>query len=438
MIEFLIWTTGAVAILSLLAAHRRHRDPLHPLMFLGPMMFYMYAWRPATLYYQGIFTEYFHNESDLAYALTVNLLSVTAFCFGCLRERLPSKLKPMLSEPFVPSAKLSRRLFSLSLLFGILGVAAFLVIVYSSGGFAAAYGSAKGGGRAASGYLGDGQILTLPAILLLVLSMQGKRWRPRTVGLLLLYATPYLIIGTLGARRGPVFSILICLLIPWFLASGKRPSMRSFLAALLFVGVIVTVLFTYRRQIYIGSDAEFDPDRLKEALYPVRQDVMTGDTTIFSAGLILASRHHAHHFWGGRYAVVLLVRPIPRQLWPTKYADTGMGWMGDRLRPAGMTMRKWYDALGWFPQTGAASGFAADMYLEFAWGGARGMLPHGTHVQPPVASQRHTEGRVGHPLCGGLYSVHLRAHAKCPCVPASFSLYGPSHAGRVGNTPAPT
>lgn len=363
------WATGAAIVFSMVAAYRRSRDPLHPLMFLGPMLFYMYVFRPAMLYYGNILDAFFPEEQDLVYVQTFNLLAVGLLCLGCLRFPLPQRLRRQVDRPFVPSPRLSRRLLSIGIVFGLAGLGSFVFITQRAGGLTAAFSVAKGGGEAPSGYIGDGQILTLPAIVLVILSTQGKKWSLGRLGLLALFALPYLALGILGTRRGPAFSVLFCLLAPWFLVSGRRPSLRSFLAAIGFIGMVVLLLYAHRRALYIGSEAEWDLGRLKTELTPTEFDVQTGDTYVFGSGLILSSRFHRHHFNGRRYAVILLVRPVPRQIWPTKYEDTGMGWMTDRFRPGGMTYSQWREALGWVPQAGAASGYAADMYLEMGWFG---------------------------------------------------------------------
>jgi oligosaccharide repeat unit polymerase len=295
------------------------------------------------------------------------LFGIAAFCLGCLRFRIPPGAAPLVGRAFLPSEKLSRWLFSVSLVFGLFGVFAFLYVTHSSGGFMKVYSVAKGGGRAVSGYLGDGQHLTLPAIVLLILSTQGRRWKLGRIALLLLFAAPYLVIGFLGTRRGPAFGVLFCLLVPWYLASGRRPSLRSFVAALAFVGIIVLLLFSQRKLIRLGGDLDLDPGRLRHVLVPSGEGLLTGETYVFASGLVLTSKAYAHHYWGHRYAVIFLVRPIPRQLWPTKYQDSGMGWMLEDDKPGGMPIRYWREAVGWGPESGAASGFIADLYLEFAW-----------------------------------------------------------------------
>jgi len=72
-----------------------------------------------------------------------------------------------------------------------------------------------------------------------------------------------------------------------------------------------------------------------------------------------------HHFWGTRYLTYLFIRPIPGFLWPSKYQDVGMEVL---LSNAGVIP---FDAGAEITESippGAAPGFAADFFVEFAWG----------------------------------------------------------------------
>ena len=70
-----------------------------------------------------------------------------------------------------------------------------------------------------------------------------------------------------------------------------------------------------------------------------------------------------HFFWGRRYAAQILVRPIPRAIWPTKYADFGV----PELDHNAGTGEGFSEALGWKGADGSAPCLVADLWLEFRW-----------------------------------------------------------------------
>jgi hypothetical protein len=63
----------------------------------------------------------------------------------------------------------------------------------------------------------------------------------------------------------------------------------------------------------------------------------------------------------------MFIRPIPKQIWPTKYEDLGMGWMTDEPGSAGFNLKEWEETAGFPVQMGSATGFVADLFLEFSF-----------------------------------------------------------------------
>ena len=80
--------------------------------------------------------------------------------------------------------------------------------------------------------------------------------------------------------------------------------------------VLLLFLVAHRDQIYLGSDFDFAKDRAAYAF-----EAGAGNEFVYGAGAILHADALGEHGWGRRYATVLLVRPIPRFLWPSKYDD---------------------------------------------------------------------------------------------------------------------
>jgi hypothetical protein len=81
---------------------------------------------------------------------------------------------------------------------------------------------------------------------------------------------------------------------------------------------------------------------------------------------MLSADYHQNFYWGYRYFVTYFVRPIPRQLWPTKYEDMGATWvygLEDEAEAIQLV-----DAIGFSTPGGAAMPAIADAYVEFSWG----------------------------------------------------------------------
>ncbi len=126
------------------------------------------------------------------------------------------------------------------------------------------------------------------------------------------------------------------------------------------------MLFVYsqRRYVYLGSEGEVKTERVLDTVVPDR--LSPGNTYVYSSGSILVAEHFDRYYWGYRYLVTFFVRPIPRQIWPTKYEDMGATWvmgMDESARLAEMR-----SVVGFGAEAGAAMFSIADAYLEFSWG----------------------------------------------------------------------
>ena len=133
------------------------------------------------------------------------------------------------------------------------------------------------------------------------------------------------------------------------------------------LGGLMLFLVSNRRNIYLGSDLDFDRQAFVDRL--VVRDGSSGQEFIYSSGLILTAERLDRFYWGRRYFGILFVRPIPRQVWPTKYEDLGLGWMVNQPGTGGFSDWEWLGAVGFRPLRGSAGGFVADMFLEFWWFG---------------------------------------------------------------------
>jgi hypothetical protein len=133
-------------------------------------------------------------------------------------------------------------------------------------------------------------------------------------------------------------------------------------------GLAVTFVWSQRQHLYLGSaDAEV---RLEEFFGTLTQDNnVQGNNFIYGAAYVLALEDSGKFTWGKAMAIDLLVRPVPRQLWPTKYEDTGATWVTSRYPGLGpLSTQDWLAGVGWLPLGGSAAISIADVFGEFSWG----------------------------------------------------------------------
>ncbi len=368
MIEYIIWSIGLVIIVASITAYRRTKDPLHPLIYLGPMFLYIYCLAPASAYYRGDLSDLIPDEGSLIAALFFTFLAMTAFCIGCLRFNVPfgSIMKGQFNLPMNP--KLRVRLARTSYALAIFGITMFFYRLSLRGGLIEAFSTPKGGGASlASGYFTVAPLLTIPAIMLLLLSRQGLKMNIQTVLLVLIYASPHLIQGLLGGSRGPTFLALASIGFGWYLARGTRPSFRIAMASLLAVGMLIMFLKAHRQQLYLGSQKTMESKGWAEILLP--GDTAKDHASIYSLALIAACDLNDYCLWGKGFFAQLIVRPIPKQFWPNKYEAIGMDWMTIYPGSAGLSAQDWRTAVGWQPNMGTAAGFVSDCFLQFSWAG---------------------------------------------------------------------
>ena len=367
MIELLLILTAVALLLSMWVAYTRTRDPLHPLMYLGAMILYICVVRPLMLLDRGGHTVFFPQESDIFIPQLVTSLGIALFCVGALVGTGRFRKNEISRVTFWVPEVIRRRLYTLGCILGVIALIAYNYAIFRSGGYFHVYSRAKGYYSAGSGYIGECVNFAIPAMGLILLSRPRVGARLHHVLLALLFASPLLIHGLLGARRGPTFLVCGTFVVAWAIVSERRQSLARLAVQFALIGLLTLVLFSHRRQIYLGSSVDFNWDALSTAIMPA-EEVTTGDDNIFSWGLINTAQHSGRYYWGFRYVVTYLVRPIPKQLWPTKYQDVGLRPSGDGDDIAGFTSAEWKAANGWEPLAGSAAGFVADLFVEFSWG----------------------------------------------------------------------
>jgi hypothetical protein len=353
MLEQLIWATGLLCGGALLAAWQKYGDVFHPLILVCPMFAFMYVYMPKKLIDEGqLYTYVTAEQSEFTQVLV--LLELTAFICGCFSG---SSVAPR-PHWFVPMHFDQKRIQRGAYILGGLGFAAWFYAIGNSGGIANVFGQAKGIGWSDIGYIREAAYLMIVGLLLLFspsgFEPKKRIWQAAVV----LFAFPYLIQGLLGAQRGPTFLVATTLGLSWYFARGKRPPFVLLLTGGALLGGLMLFLVANRGAIYIGSDQELKADVAE--MFKANE----ANEYIFGTGCITASRQTGRYFWGRRYLAQVLVRPIPRQIWPTKYADFGIPEIEQNAGVAGAGLDT---IMGWGEIPGAAAGMVADVWVELSW-----------------------------------------------------------------------
>jgi len=354
MLETLIWATAAVCAAMVFYAWRRYRDVFHPLVLTAPMLAFMYVLMPLMLLKDGALYAYV-SRAQAEFAQTLFLAGVGAFGLGCAVGGA-ARLRPSWSAAFVDYDR--RMIRQGGYILGALGLAAWTYTVINAGGFLSVFSRPKGFGWSEWGAIREAAYLMIAGLLLL-LSPEGfdpksGRWRLAVTA----FSIPYLIQGLLGAQRGPTFLIIGTLGLSWYMARGRRPPLAVVLGGGTALVLLLLFLVLNRGEIYLGSDFEVKTD-VSEFFEPSE-----ANEYIFGVGCVTAARQNGEYYWGKRYLAQVLVRPIPRQIWPTKYHDFGIPEIEQNAGVAGAGL---LPVMGWSEIPGAAAGMVADVWVEFSW-----------------------------------------------------------------------
>jgi hypothetical protein len=345
----LIWAVVVLVALALWYAYAGSKDVFHPLMFIGPMLVFMYAWMPLQLDSIGGLAGFFQRD-QLDFVQGIDVCGVACFVLGCLSVgcRVPSGKKP---EPKASHATLMLS----AVILGCIGLGAWLLtVVHGSGGDLTGYR----GGWDDSGYIRDASLLLFPAFLLILSAGLQEGIKIIHVSLLAVFIAPSIIEAALSARRGPTFMIAVVLTLGPYMTRRKRPSLLLTCAAGLSLGFLMLFLVSNRQNIYLGSDRELTTD-----VTSIVERPDTGNEYIYGAGAILSAEQRNSFYWGWRYLAQVLIRPIPSSVWPTKYEDFGL----PELRHNAGTGEGFVETLGWEGADGSAPGLIADLWTEFHW-----------------------------------------------------------------------
>lgn len=354
MFEFLIWAVVAVISFGMCWAYVGSRDVFHPLMLVGPMLLFVYAWMPLKLNSSGGLDGFFQRD-QLQFVQLLILGGITCFVLGCLSVgcRVPTDQPP----DQIPLEGLPVLLIGGTLM-GFVGLAAWAVQIINVGGIYDAFSQSYGGGWDDNGYVRDASLLMFPAFLLILGVSVRTGFRITYLFLMILFIAPWMVQAVFTSRRGPTFMITIILALGWYMNRWKRPSLAFAGAAGLLLGFLLLFLVTNRGNIYLGSDQQFTTE-----VTSIVEKPDTGNEYIYGAGSILSAEQRNTFFWGRRLLAQIVVRPIPHTIWPTKYEDFGV----PELTHNAGTGEGFSETLGWEGASGSAPAIIADLWMEFRW-----------------------------------------------------------------------
>jgi hypothetical protein len=327
------------------------------------MLFYLYCYLPLSLLSADAQSlQTFLSVQQVEYIQILNLLGVISLCLGVLSGDKGLRWSKRSGAEWILPPSVRKRINQAAIVCGFLGVLGFAYSIANVGGLEAAYGKGYGGGWDESGYVREAPMLTLPALLWMMTSNLQRRLSKLDWALIVLFATPLLMHGLLGARRGPTAMVIVALLVGWYLIRFRRPALPTVVAGGVLLGMLMLFLVANRGNIHLGSDLKF------ESTQSYATEVGESNEYIYGGGIILHTDAKDSYLWGRRYFTIFFIRPIPRALWPSKYEDASrffrMPNLEQNLGTGGDSI---VETLGWKGAVGAAPGIVADMWIELWW-----------------------------------------------------------------------
>ena len=356
MFETLLWTALVIAVVAIVFALDGSHDVFHPVVFIAPMLAFLYWWMPLRLLTHDGLARFF-SETQLVHVQTVYVLGMMSFLGACLLAGV--RVKPVPRRALKLGSLACNRLRIGAVLTGGAGLLCWMITIINVGGFVNAFSHSYSGGWDDSGYVRDGSLLLLVGVMLMMAVMAAEG--PKLTNLLITacFGLPWLASALLMARRGPTFALSVIVLMGFYMFRRKRPPVVFMASACLLLGWLVLFLVANRAHIYLGSDFEDVSTDVSQMV----EKPDTGNEYIYGSGSLLSTEARGHYFWMRRYLAQLLVRPIPSAIWSTKYEDFGVP---ELLTNAG-TGEGFADALGWVGAAGSAPGIVADLWIEVWW-----------------------------------------------------------------------
>lgn len=289
------------------------KDSLHPTMVIGLALLAMYVAQPSWLLISEPEVVYRLIPSEsISFVLLVNLGGVIAMLMGCSKWATVAK-----AETSTDSDKAFQSKFLLAgVVLGSLAVTGFASGIINAGGFSVAYGQGYGGGWSDSGYLREAYWFAIPAILFISLAKTKMSWTD--VLLIAVFASPLVIHGILGARRGPTASVIVTVFLARAITTGWRPKVTHLIVGIVSIGLLMLSLVAYR-DVISWSGVNLNDLSGNRGLTSYATTAGSSNEFIYGGAVVLAAYSQETCYYGGRYATVIFIRPIPRSIFPSKY-----------------------------------------------------------------------------------------------------------------------
>ena len=360
--------TAVVILASLISSYQRTRDPLSPLVIFSPMLFYVYVFHTYIVISHPQFSSFLPHTPDVEFVLLVNLLSILGFCLGvCHYRRGANDQQRFQILELETSPAVRRRFFQLGILLGTMASAAFWYMIFTAGGPVKLFLQAKPYFGRHSGYIGEMPMLTFPALFLLAAAWQGRRFTFPRLLIAFCVASTQIAQSVIGRRRGTIFLTAAVLAAFWYVVKNKKPNWKAIIGGTCALGMVLLYVAANRSANALTSISDGNTERFANVLNV--STLTAGDEFISASGIILTSNRFQNHHWGKRIFVTLFIRPIPSFLWEKKWEFFGLEGLKYQPGGGGMKRTEWLEAVGFNTTAGSATGFAADAFLEWSWGG---------------------------------------------------------------------
>lgn len=368
MTEIYLLLTALVIGFSLIASYQRTRDPMSPLVVFAPMLFYIYVFHTYGVISHPNFSGFLPNTADVEFVLLVNLLSILGFCLGICHYRRGANDQQrfqILEQETSPGVR--RRFFQLGILLGTMASVSFWYMVFTAGGPVALLRQAKPSFGKHSGYIGEMPMLAFPALFLLAAAWQGRRLTFPRFLIAFAVASTQISQAIIGKRRGTIFLTAAVLASFWYVVKNKKPNWKAMVGGTCALGMVLLYVAANRSSNALTNISDGNTERFANIL--TVSELTAGDEFISASGIILTSHRFQNHHWGKRMFVMIFIRPIPSFLWEKKWQFFGLQSLKYQPGGGGMKRSDWKEAVGFNTTTGSATGFVADAFLEWSWGG---------------------------------------------------------------------
>ncbi len=354
----LLIATGMVCILLTARTWIATHDIYHPMMLFAPVLIYLYVVQPALLITSAAWDAYFTQE-QLLQIQAISILGVIALLLGASQTKI--RVQQSLYLQGAPNPRRHKRLRQVAIAIGCIGLGLWFKTLANVGGFQSAFGQAYGSGWSDSGYMRQLSLdVPFAAILLMSYYCGLTSAKISNVLLAVAFGFPLLTQALLGARRGPTFMLVVVCFCAFDLARGRRPKLTKGLLVGGFVAVLLLLLITNRGSIYIGSTQSIDPGKIGSYF-----QIGPGSEYVVGGAEILHTWDTGQIPWGTNWLAEVVVRPIPHEVWPTKWDDWA-AWTGSAVISATFHSGS-AETVGWKVSVGSPPGVVAETFAEWSW-----------------------------------------------------------------------